>query len=715
MSDDTNLAAPGTPHIFAHEFTVIAFDSEAAHAMLGAGWRDEESDNQLILHEATPWAASIVADMRITVLMPRDRTLTLEMQPHAVLPNAQLDIGAQAVEVTWNSTPLGTCCFKKEEGWALKTFTFDLPAQCQTRGPNTLTFSSRYAVSARQLYGEGNDGRSHAFGLKSVALTDKDAPAAPVAPPRCAFNGKTIEQSPRSRLAVPVRLPERRGGTFEMETAAEDGARVFFRTDSVSGPIENEITGTVFSLDVYRGQHVEFVFQTGDAPATWKAPRIAWSEAPAKPKAADPAVDTPYANTVLIVLDALRGDSVGHNGHYRDVTPHINALAEQGVCFSRAYAPVPYTYCSTWSLITGLYPFQHGAFGSETAPAGRTLSEQLHGAGVMTGLISANPLASHAAGYDEFIPAYEDLDTKPDGDPSLVTDPAIEFIRRHADKRFFLHLHYRQPHAPYRAPEPDFRSLSYDPANRLDLITRNWESLDRRTLIPTREQALELRARYDENTRAVDKAVAQLTEAIESLGLDEKTLVIITADHGEAFGEHRNLYTHSITVYEPVLHIPLVIQGNDIQRLLPDKFQPVASLVDIYPTICALMGLPAPDTIAGQSLLSKTVSPDRPMAFAQAAWVNKGLFTEANHWGEAFWFSRYKLIRDNGNQHIEIYDLARDSAEQHNLAQAFPVLTDYLLAQAEAWKAEQAISKRLPVKNEEEIADTEHLRALGYL
>jgi len=684
------------------------------------------------MHEATPWAASIVADMRVTILDRRDLALTLEMQPHSVQPNSTLKIAAQAVDVAWNGRPLGTCQFVAEEGWTPKTFSFDVPEHCQTLGANTLTFASRYAVSARHLYGEGNDERSHAFGLIKLTMTPKGAPLptqTTLVQPKLVFTGEAVEQHPRSRLSVPVRLPESGTGRLSLTgvEAVEGGAsaRIFLRYDTVSGPLEKEImpwrkiesSGEPidYQLDEFRAQYVELVFDVAGAPVNWVAPTIQWDGAPIEMARPEPAtVETPYQNVVLIVLDAFRGDSAAGNGHYRTLTPHIDAAANEGVLYRHAYAAVPFTYCSTWTICTGLYPFQHGGMGGDLAPGATKMAETLQTAGITTGLISANPLASHTAGYIEFMDAYEDLEAKPEGDPNLVTDKAVDFLQRHADKRFFLHLHYRQPHGPYRATEDLFQTLSYDPTGRLAKVAKSWIEFNISRLLPDREQAQELRARYDENIKVADTCVGQILDCISSLELDEKTAVIITSDHGEAFGEHDNVYTHTLSVYNSVLHIPMILHGKDIRQLLPNEPQTVASLIDVYPTVCDLMGLPAPALLPGQSLVKKAPVKDAIVAFAQAAWLNEGLFTMQNHWGEAFYWSNYKLIRDNGNQRLEVYDLSRDPGEKTDLASVFPVRANYLLAHAEAWKADQARFIQPTVELTDEIPDTAHLRALGY-
>src|SRR5690606_19553787 len=165
-------------------------------------------------------------------------------------------------------------------------------------------------------------------------------------------------------------------------------------------------------------------------------------------------------------------------------------------------------------------------------------------------------------GFDEFLPALEKLYNvaNPQRQPELATREAINFIGRNRDARFFLYVHYMLPHTPY-LPHPDYRyRFSADPFAKVVPSSENLLEMDARRLPVHPEAVRQLRARYDETLLHVDGEVKRLVEYIRSLNLDEDTVVTIAADHGEAFMEH-GAFLHNTTVYDEMVHIPLILHG----------------------------------------------------------------------------------------------------------------------------------------------------------
>ncbi|MBN2308855.1 MAG: sulfatase-like hydrolase/transferase, partial [Candidatus Hydrogenedentes bacterium] len=311
-------------------------------------------------------------------------------------------------------------------------------------------------------------------------------------------------------------------------------------------------------------------------------------------------------------------------------------------------------------------------------------------------------------GFDEFIPALETFTgtRRPEREPGKVTDAAKDFIERHRDERFFLYLHYMQPHDPYFPPSPYANEFTVDPVRA---ITPDAESImavsDRDR--PLKPAALDqLRARYDENLLSVDAEVGRLFDALRALGVADDTVVIIAADHGEAFFEH-GLLSHNLSVYDEMTHIPLVLHGPGVQAALGARVEHVVSNVQLYPTICGLFGVQPPPSVTAPPLFEPEPAPGI-CAYAQA------VFPETPQ--EAYWWPRHKLVRDRYTAAIEVYDLETDPGERVNLAGVYPVLADWLEAEAAAWRA-GLDAGAIPPRDDVVIspARREQLEALGYL
>lgn len=730
-----SFAAAENVYLVERETTRLAFHKDAyeSFSVLGEGWVGQ-GVRKFMATEKDFWARSRLADIEVAILRPRDLDLTLELRP-AYIEN----VGAQKVEIIWNQSRLGVMEFNLEHGWGAESATFHVPRDIQKRGGNRITFLSRFALS-RGVFEPGQDKRNHAFSLLKIVLTDAGVAAdfdAPLESEDVVFDGETLYQPRNTVLKFPVCLPASGPCSFEMEPPepkpADASWAVWLRSDDLDGLIERKLFANgspppfVYDLALFQGKVVEFVFDTtgGVVPAAvrWRAPRIL---------AVPPEPGPPYApldasfkarNVILVICDAMRASGVGCYGYERNTTPNIDAIAADGVRFARAYAPASYTYSSSWSLVTSLYPFQHNAPEqplrvADTAPR---LAQVLRQAGVYTGCLSqqhwVSPKFGIADHFDEWDEAYETVEIlNAGGHPDLLTMKARDFLYRNREKPFFLYLHYRQPHELYIAAAPFWDHFTTDPTGSVKPTADFMRGVKNNTIALNREQRLILQARYDENLLSVDAEIGKLRELLVELGLAENTLLIITADHGEAFLEH-DFLSHGQTLYEEVTHVPLVLCGAGIPRALPALTTAPISTVCLFPTICDVLGATAPDHIAGRSLLREwSPMEDREVrAFSQNNWL-----LPTHTWDpiEAYWWERFKLIRNIMGRDVEVYDLARDPEEKRDLSPLRPVLTDYLLAHALDWRRRAEAGMIGPATEsplEEDDAERRQLEALGYL
>lgn len=273
-------------------------------------------------------------------------------------------------------------------------------------------------------------------------------------------------------------------------------------------------------------------------------------------------------NIVLVVIDTLRADRLGCDGYEKPTSPRIDALAARGVRFARAFATAAWTWPSTASILTSLTPPAHGLDLAEScflAHELETLPESLLRAGLHTAGFSANPLVSATYNFHQGFEHFSEYGFV----PAAAVLPDVEsWLRAHSAERFFLYLHITDPHAPY---EPDAKTAG-------DLIGVEPEDYDQGVAGQifgqrVRGQPFDLHrlerhiayasTLYDGEVRASDRAVGRVLDLLDALGLTDRTVVALTADHGEEFLDH-GFEGHSKQVYDEVMRVPLVLAGPGV-------------------------------------------------------------------------------------------------------------------------------------------------------
>ncbi|MGA2586258.1 MAG: sulfatase-like hydrolase/transferase [Candidatus Aminicenantales bacterium] len=296
-------------------------------------------------------------------------------------------------------------------------------------------------------------------------------------------------------------------------------------------------------------------------------------------KPAFPAAPESY-NLLLITVDTLRADHLGIYGNAGIRTPNIDRLGRNGLLFSRAYSHVPLTLASHCSLMTGTLPLFHGVRdnGYRLPPIPPTLAEILKKTGYKTGaFVGAFPLDSRF-GLDRGFDVYDDLYGSKNAVRDLsfverraedVAGKAIAWMEEHRNERFFAWVHFFDPHAPYEPPSPfkeDYRGRE-----------------------------------YDGEIAYTDSVIGKLLARIDEWRLTERTIIVLTADHGESLGEHQEA-THGIFIYDATLHVPLILFNP---KLWPahSLISSQVGLIDVAPTILELLGLPLASSMQGTSLI----------------------------------------------------------------------------------------------------------------
>lgn len=409
---------------------------------------------------------------------------------------------------------------------------------------------------------------------------------------------------------------------------------------------------------------------------------------------------------ILISIDTLRADHLGFWGYERDTSPNLDRLARESWAFKSSTSQAPHTIPSLLQLMTGQF-FQH----ERIAPESTALAEYLKLHGYRTAAVVDNPIVELQVtdlqrGFDHFYAndvldrdqAQQHWKTKMPAD--VITRQAVRWLDEHAEdeRPFFLWLHYFDPHDPYMPP------FTADLPFAREVTDTEWTGDIRNTFLfqPSRPgSSFEEKDRqhlvnlYDAEIYYVDQALGDLFAHLEETELFDASLIVVTADHGEAFGE-RGRFTHGKSVHQEEIHVPLVVKPP-FYRDPPREVLAPTQNVDILPTITSLVGIDPPARVDGRDLSTET--PERAHVIWRD-WVV--LRTE-----------RYKLLSNEHTGETMLFDLVEDPGETRNLAAEEPEILRELVAEKDAWL------ETLPVSAEEvrrlSREEVERLEALGYL
>jgi arylsulfatase A-like enzyme len=458
------------------------------------------------------------------------------------------------------------------------------------------------------------------------------------------------------------------------------------------------------------------VFDSGKA--AWIEPQLL-QDAEKKSSVDDEAVERirtnhEGANVIIMLLDAAGAKHFQAYGYNRDTAPNFDALAREGVLFDRAYCQAVYTLASTGSLMSGLDPYRHQVIlrKSKLPSTTITLAERFQSSGYNTGTFVANGNASNTfgmtQGFNEVAEVFRDPNYT--GWGSDISNRFFQWLdKSKEDRPFFAYLHYREPHAPFNPPEKfknrftdpnytGYRDASYEMRRKINMGEVQATKADRDYIIAT----------YDENLRYGDYEVGRVINKLKQNNMYENTVIIVTADHGEAFWEH-GFQGHNSQMYEESIHIPLVIKfaGKSVKaKRVP---QPVRT-IDIYPTLVDLLQFSRRQmNVDGHSFIPYLFSSDSP----ETPVMTQTIASQAYGYIE----NGYKYMVHIQTRKEELYDLKSDPMEKFNRIDVDRVQAAYLRSRVFGWLAagKQARSR---YKTEQAVIDPttrENLEALGYI
>ena len=433
---------------------------------------------------------------------------------------------------------------------------------------------------------------------------------------------------------------------------------------------------------------------------------------------------SPRPSFILVSLDTTRADHLGVYGYGRDTTPFLDELAQRAFVFEQAIAPSQNTLISHASLLTGLFPFAHGATplqgGRAIAPAFATLAEDLTAHGYQTAAFVAhadwlNARFGFDQGFGTFTSKYRSAN-------AVLGQAERWLFSTSPDSPYFLFLHLYDVHSdwgkrPYGAPKPfrgrfatqDFDVKGKGASNYLGEVNLG-------TIEITPAEVEVLRDQYDEGLAFVDHRLKVFFDSLPGEML-KRTWIFILADHGEGFLEHGRLL-HS-TLHDEVVRIPLLVvppansDGFRDAPVPPARFAEQVSLVDVRPTVLSLAGLPQPTDVEGIDL--------GPCMRTGAECGARPVFLLSAGGDSGLRFQGFKLLSEEGV--TTLFDLREDPAEQTDVGQRpemqerirdLQKMLDDLVAQQVAMKQRILQGAESPLVKMDREAE-ERLKALGYV
>jgi arylsulfatase A-like enzyme len=442
-------------------------------------------------------------------------------------------------------------------------------------------------------------------------------------------------------------------------------------------------------------------------------------------------------NILLVSIDSLRADHVRSYGYGRDTTPTIDRLARRGVLFEHAISSASWTVPAHMTMLTALPPEVHGvsSYLKALSPDAVTLAEVLRDAGYETAAFVSGPTVMAQYGFAQGFAKFDESMVDPSRARSRIgiTSPGLvalvdRFLQGWSDSGrrapFFVFLHMWDVHYDYAPPAPYDRM--FDPDYTGDLTSENFERNPRirRDMDPRDLQ--HLIALYDGEIRFTDEHLGKVIDRLAALHVLDDTIVAVTSDHGDEFFEH-GMKGHAKTLYDEVLHVPMVISYPRRIRFA-QRVHAQVRLMDLAPTLLGLAGVAPPpdfgfrplDASYGCADLSPYVAGVRPRRGVPELPAFSDIQSILGH-QRSLRTPAAKLIRYDrprrGHLATEVFDLTKDPGEQHNLVttadgRVFEAKLDLEMA---TWGAAVGSEPQLAVAQKPGARHTARLRSLGYI
>lgn len=423
-------------------------------------------------------------------------------------------------------------------------------------------------------------------------------------------------------------------------------------------------------------------------------------------------------STILIIFDAARADRFSTYGHFRSTTPSVDHFAEKGIIFQNAFSEALTTRASIGTLFTG-YPLEVTGFRNifsrlpDNLP---TLAQLFQEKGFKTaGFTGVGNISSEFGfnrGFDEYYDLFREEEFRRKSQEYIPF--VFPWLERNRNNKFFLYIHFKEPHAVY-IPQPPFQGMfSSGFTQRTDLAgyMENAREL-------TEEQVEYIRACYDENLASADSVFGKLIQKLAELGLLEKTNIILTSDHGEMLGEKERIFGHGSYLGEGGSHIPLVIRFPRTSGIdVPQRLKELVKLSDIFMSLVDIYQFDVKqELMVGRSFF--------PLFFDPEIQVNPYVVTgrqAKKEYGLRTLGKKLIYLEKSGEK--VYFDMDEDPMEANEMYSLSDIEANYLFTELKKWLEKQRFiravlfDKDTQVKFQRDKIDKktlENLKALGYI
>ncbi len=431
---------------------------------------------------------------------------------------------------------------------------------------------------------------------------------------------------------------------------------------------------------------------------------------------------------ILIVIDTLRQDHLSCYGYTARNTPYIDSLAGSGTTFTNAVNSIPETGPAMSSILTALYPYRHGVRANVFPMPQNTMSmiPILKNQGFKTAAFTDTfPFRrlKILKGFD-FFHRRVPVKTSEEAFVASAVDPPLSWLKENRDEKFFVLIHYYDAHLPYTPfqPSEQTQALGYNGPYNGDMgpAMTLW---DKRLEVDS-EDVRYMRSLYDDEIQYVDRYLGILLGELEQMGIKDETLLIFTADHGEAFGEHAYYFDHGDLLYEHQVRIPLIFRYPD---LIPEggRIDVQVRSVDILPTIFQLLGKQPRDRKDGVSLAplfrGKADLLGTRYAVSESDAINflnpncRGFVdgVRGKHFSIRLGGKKLIYVPGHPEREFEFYDLEADPGETHDLMPEKPAAARELVEYLRKWLSQQSVLKDDREKLDQQAEEI--LKSLGYI